>query len=85
MFIELVTEAAFPNENTKPNDNNTKELLHKQIAEPENIAIRAGKTPKGIETWESMPWLMPAAILWFNLLMKFEGAVEYVFGNFMQD
>eukprot|EP00961_Rhodomonas_salina_P200950 2710886-Rhodomonas_salina.1 len=28
---------------------------------------------------------MPAVQLWFNLLMKFEGAVEHVSGNLMQD
>eukprot|EP00961_Rhodomonas_salina_P031647 426418-Rhodomonas_salina.1 len=52
---------------------------------PENIAICTGKTPKGIEIWETQPWQMPAVQLWFNLIMKFEGATEHVSGNLMQD
>eukprot|EP00961_Rhodomonas_salina_P148233 1995635-Rhodomonas_salina.1 len=69
----------------KPSDSYNKESLLKLVALADNIAIRAGKMPKGIETWEAMPWMMPAVQLWFNLLMKFEGAAEHVSGNLMQD
>eukprot|EP00961_Rhodomonas_salina_P032166 433704-Rhodomonas_salina.1 len=76
-FIELVTEASFLDDKIKPSDSYNKESLCKLVASADNIAIRAGKMPKGIQTWEAMPWMMPAVQLWFNLLMKFEGAAEH--------
>eukprot|EP00961_Rhodomonas_salina_P071419 959215-Rhodomonas_salina.1 len=53
-FIELVTEESFPDDKIKPSDSYNKESLRKLVASADNIAIRAGKTPKGIETWEAM-------------------------------
>eukprot|EP00961_Rhodomonas_salina_P084563 1135948-Rhodomonas_salina.6 len=49
-FIELVKDCAFPDDKVRPGDA-YKESLRKLIKSPENIAIRAGKTPKpeGIE------------------------------------
>eukprot|EP00961_Rhodomonas_salina_P027593 372917-Rhodomonas_salina.2 len=84
-FIELVTEVSLQDDKIKPSDSYNKELLCKLVASADNIAIRAGKMPKGIETWEAMQWMMPAVQLWFNLLTKFEGAAEHVSGNLMQD
>eukprot|EP00961_Rhodomonas_salina_P085666 1150672-Rhodomonas_salina.1 len=51
-----------------------KEALQSLLFAPDLMKILAGFALLNINLWLTRPWLMPALQLWFQILVKYEGA-----------
>mmetsp|Transcript_71341 Transcript_71341/g.148936 ORF Transcript_71341/g.148936 Transcript_71341/m.148936 type:complete len:599 (+) Transcript_71341:165-1961(+) len=69
----------------KSETSSQKEALKRILITSEIRHIMDGGPPKDIDEWFDKPQLMPAVVVWFQILWKYEGMSENVDSHFVSD
>jgi len=81
-LLSALTDAIF---SEKSDGSMNKDALRQILVTAEIRNLLDGGNAKDIDEWFDQPWLMPAVVVWFSILWKYEGLNENVDLAFLDD